>query len=139
MTTSDQLESLYNTYGIDRAVVLDPASSFETLATFRGGYYGAYLSFFESCSLSFLIPEPILEILAELGLSFTQMCPNFLRHLLALLVGAREEGLSFGQDEFSHLCLMKQNKQSPGNFLVSPRPGRQIIEGIPYHDEKWRE
>ncbi|KAL0796554.1 hypothetical protein Bca101_067931 [Brassica carinata] len=59
------------------------------------------------------------------------MCPNFLRHLLALLVRAREEDLSFGLDELRHLCLMKRNKQSPGTFLMSLRPGHQIIEGVP--------
>lgn len=67
------------------------------------------------------------------------MCPNFLRNLLALLVTAREEGLQFGLDELRHLCVMKQNKQSQETFLMSPRPGRQIIEGIPYCDEKWLE
>ncbi|KAF3485952.1 hypothetical protein F2Q69_00055389 [Brassica cretica] len=34
---------------------------------------------------------------------------------------------------------MKRNNRSPRNFLVSPRPGRQIVDGIPYRDEKWRE
>ncbi|KAF2598043.1 hypothetical protein F2Q68_00010090 [Brassica cretica] len=76
--------------------------------------------------LLFPIPEPILNILVELGLSLTQMCPNFLRHLLALLVKA-------------HLVLMKRNSQNPGTFLMSPRPGRQIIQGVPYRDQDWRE
>lgn len=98
------------------------------------------LSFlFESCGLSFPIPDSILKIIVEFGMSFTHMCPNFLRHLLALLVRAREEGLSFGLDELCHLCLMKQNKQSLGTFLISPRPSRQIIKRIPYGDEKWQE
>lgn len=48
------------------------------------------ISIFVSSSLSFLILEPILEILEELSWSFNQVCPNFLRHLLALLVRARE-------------------------------------------------
>lgn len=70
-------------------------------------------------------------MLAELGLSFTHMRTNFLRHLLALIVWARQEGLLFGLDELCHLCLMKQNNQNPGTFLMSPRTGRQIIEGVP--------
>ncbi|KAF3578271.1 hypothetical protein DY000_02030488 [Brassica cretica] len=37
------------------------------------------------------------------------------------------------------LVLVKRNKQNPGTFLVSSRPGRHIIEDIPYRDEKWRE
>ncbi|KAF3590795.1 hypothetical protein DY000_02024597 [Brassica cretica] len=58
--------------------------------------------------------------------------------LLTLMVKDREEGLLFGL-EFCHLCLMKRNNRSPRTFLVSPRPGRQIVDGIPYRDEKWRE
>ena len=61
----------------------------ETPETVREGYCGAYLSFFHSCGLIFPIPEPILEVLAELGLSLTQLLPNFLRHLVAVLVKAR--------------------------------------------------
>ncbi|KAF3563344.1 hypothetical protein DY000_02016541 [Brassica cretica] len=137
-TTTDDLEDLYTVYEVDRAVVLDLASASETPETVRGGYYGAYLSFFQSCGPAFPIPEPLLEILAELGLSFTQILPNFLRHLTAFLVRAREEGLSFGLSEFCHLFLVKRNKQSPGTFLVSPRPGRHAIEDVPYCDEKWR-
>ncbi|KAF3541755.1 hypothetical protein F2Q69_00021462 [Brassica cretica] len=41
-------------------------------------------------------------------------------HLLALIVWARQEGLLFGLDELFHLCLMKQNNQNPGTFLMSP-------------------
>ncbi|KAF3510501.1 hypothetical protein F2Q69_00009202 [Brassica cretica] len=60
-------------------------------------------------------------------------------HLIAFLVRAREEGLSFGLGEFRHLVLVKRNKQNPGTFLVSPRPGCHVIEDVPYRDEKWRE
>ncbi|KAF2607946.1 hypothetical protein F2Q68_00044169 [Brassica cretica] len=67
------------------------------------------------------------------------MCPNFLRDVLALLVKACEEGLLFGLDELCHLCLMKRNNQNPGTFLMSPHPGLQIIQGVPYRDQNWRE
>ncbi|KAF2585878.1 hypothetical protein F2Q70_00037057 [Brassica cretica] len=73
-----------------------------------------FLSFTPVVLIIFQIPEPILEILAELGLSLAQILPNFLRYLIAFLVRAREEGLSFGLS-------------------------RHIIEDIPYRDEKWRE
>ncbi|KAF3557394.1 hypothetical protein F2Q69_00013781 [Brassica cretica] len=138
-TTTDDLENLYNMYGVDRSVVLDLVGTHETLEIVREGYYRAYLSFFHSCGLTFPIPEPILEVLAELGLSLTQLLPNFLRHLVAFLVKAREEGLAFGLREFRQLILVKRNKQNPSTFLVSPRPGRHVIEDIPYRDEKWCE
>ncbi|KAF2541734.1 hypothetical protein F2Q68_00031852 [Brassica cretica] len=138
-TTADDLKNLYKVYGVDRSVVLDLVGTHETPETVREGYYGAYLSFFHSCGLIFPIPEPILEVLAELGLSLTQPLPNFLRHLVAFLVKAREEGLAFGLSEFRQLVLVKRNKQNLGTFLVSPRPSRHFIEDIPYRDEKWRE
>ena len=139
ITKTDDLEDFYKMYGVDRAVVLDWADTTETLETVRDGYCGAYLSFFHSCGLIFPIPEPILEILAELGLSLTQILPNFLRYLIAFLVRAREEGLSFGLSEFRQLVLVKRNQHNPSTFLVSLRPGRHVIEDIPYRDEKWRE
>lgn len=67
------------------------------------------------------------------------MCPNLLQHLIAFSVRAREEGLSFGLDEFRQFMLVKRNEQSPGTFLVSTRPGRHVIENISYRDDFWRE
>ncbi|KAF3582413.1 hypothetical protein DY000_02032584 [Brassica cretica] len=57
-------------------------------------------------------------------------------YLVAFLVRAREEGLSFGLSEFRQLVLVKRNQHNSGTFLVSLRPGRHIIEDIPYRDEK---
>ncbi|XP_013594595.1 PREDICTED: uncharacterized protein LOC106302682 [Brassica oleracea var. oleracea] len=111
-TKADDLEDLYKAYGVDRTVVLDFPGTHETPETVRESYYGAYLSFFHSCGLIFPIPEPILEILAELGLSLTQILPNFLRYLIAFLVRVREEGLSFGLSEFRQLILVKRNQQN---------------------------
>lgn len=69
-TMNDQLENLYNIHGVDRAVILDLTTVFETSDTIRGGYCKAYMSFFETCGLSFPISELVLEILAILELSF---------------------------------------------------------------------
>ena len=138
-TTAKRLEELYTVHGVDRDVVVDLASTTESPEAVCDGYGGVYLTFFETCGLSFPILGPILSILAELGLSLTQMCPNFLRHLLALLVRAREKGLLFGLDALCHLVLMKRNNQNPGTFLMCPRQGRHIIQGIPYRDQNWRE
>ena len=120
MITAERLEELYTVHGVDRAVVVDLASTTESPEAVCDGYGGAYLSFFGTCGLSFPIPKPVLSVLVELGLSLTQMCPNFLRHLLALLVKAREEGLLFGLDELRHLVLMKRNNQNLGTLLMSP-------------------
>ncbi|KAF3551540.1 hypothetical protein DY000_02007378 [Brassica cretica] len=62
----------------------------------------------------------------------------FFQHLVAFVVRPREEGLSFGLSEFRDLVLVRWDKQNPGTFLVSPRPGRHVIEDVSYRDEKWR-
>ncbi|XP_018460524.1 uncharacterized protein At3g60930, chloroplastic-like [Raphanus sativus] len=137
--TQEHIEKLYSSFGVDRAVVCELASDQETPETFRNGYGGAYLSFFESCGLSFPIPRQLLEILAELGISLTQLCPNLLRHLLAILVRAREEKLLFELEELHSLSLIKRNQKNPGTFLASPRPGLHVISGTPYRDDQWRD
>ncbi|KAF2549975.1 hypothetical protein F2Q68_00033821 [Brassica cretica] len=113
---ADRLEELYTVHGVDRAVIVDLASTSESPKAVRDGYGGR-----------------ISPSLRHVG------CPNFLRPLLALLVNAREEGLLFGLAELRHLVLMKRNNQNPGTFLMSPCPGRQIIQGVPYRDQNWRE
>ncbi|XP_056864314.1 uncharacterized protein At3g60930, chloroplastic-like [Raphanus sativus] len=102
----EHLEELYSSFGVD---------------------CGAYLSFFESCGLSFPFPRQVLEILAELEISLTQLCPNLLSHLLAILVRAREEKLLFELEELHSLYLIKRNQRNPGTFLASPRPGLLVI------------
>ncbi|KAF2530828.1 hypothetical protein F2Q70_00029941 [Brassica cretica] len=109
-TKTDDLEDLYKTYGVDRAVVLDLASTNETPETVREGYYGAYLSFFYSCGLIFPIPEPIYEILAELGLSFTQIPQNFLSRTLV-----------------PSLCLRAQVATSSRTSPIATRSGANIF------------
>ncbi|KAG2282994.1 hypothetical protein Bca52824_054214 [Brassica carinata] len=64
-TTTDDLEDLYKAYGVDHAIVLDLAGATETPETVRGGYCGAYLSFFHSCGLTFRL-RCIFEITANL-------------------------------------------------------------------------
>lgn len=97
------------------------------------------MSHFNGCGLSFPLPRFILEALAELGMAFTQMCPNFFRHYLTLWIHAREEGLKFDLEELKQLCIIKKNQGFLGKMLLSPRPGRTTVDGIPNHDDRWRE
>ena len=60
------------------------------------GWRCAYANFFTKCGLFFPIPVCILEMLYCLGLAFPQMCPNFVRHVLALFTRARELNREFG-------------------------------------------
>ncbi|KAF3552956.1 hypothetical protein F2Q69_00013531 [Brassica cretica] len=96
--TIDDLEDLHTVYGVDRAVILDLASAFES-------------------------PETVEEHMAELiSLSSNlAVLPSRFRSL------------------YSRSWQSSRNKQNPKNFLVSQRPGRHVIEDVPYRDEKWRE
>lgn len=97
------------------------------------------MSHFKDCGLSFPLPLFILEALAELGMAFTQMCPNFFRHYLTLWIRAREEGLKFDLEELKQLCIIKKNQGFSGTMLLSPCPGRTIVDGIPNRDDRLRE
>ncbi|KAF3513952.1 hypothetical protein F2Q69_00001596 [Brassica cretica] len=77
--------------------------------------------------------------LAELGMAFAQMAPNFWRYFQASWIQAREEGFKFGLEEFKQLFSIKRNSGFPGTMILSPRPGRSIIDGIPNRDDRWRE
>jgi len=72
----------------------------------------------------FLIPACILEMLYCLGLAFPQMCPNFVRHVLALLTRAREINREFG-------CQVKTNARSDqGTYYISARPGSLVLSRL---------
>lgn len=91
-----------------------------------------------SSNLASFFPDPRVH-LRDLGgdwFVFTPICPNFLKHLMAFLVRAREEGLPFGLDELRHLVLVKQNNQSARTFLLPLHPGHHVIENVLYRDEK---
>ncbi|KAG2296619.1 hypothetical protein Bca52824_043288 [Brassica carinata] len=107
------IENLYELWGIDYAVEIEAPEDGETPETVRPGYCGAYTLHFQDRGLSFPLPRFLLEALAELRMAFAQMAPNFWRYFLA-----------YG---------------FPGTMILSPRPGRSIIDGIPNRDNRWRE
>ncbi|KAF3523947.1 hypothetical protein F2Q69_00047903 [Brassica cretica] len=75
-----------------------------------------------TCSIP--LPRFLLEALAELGMAFAQMAPNFFRYFLASWIRAREEGLEFGLEELKKLddrwrekfFVFKINPASVGDF-----------------------
>ncbi|KAF2620918.1 hypothetical protein F2Q68_00040467 [Brassica cretica] len=138
-TKADDLEDLYKTYGVDRAVILDLAGTNETPETVREDYYGAYLSFFHFCGLIFPIPEPILEILAELGLSLIQILPNFLSGTSRTLVpslclraqvatSSRKSPIAM-RSGANNFFVFKMDRASMGEFDFSGLP-RSWVENI---------
>lgn len=105
------------------------------------GWCCAYVGYFEKCGLTFPIPSRLLEILQHLRLAFPQMCPNFVRHTLALNTRAWEENLLFNHETLLQLCRVKSNARSGrGTFYMSAHPGRVVLEGLAScKDSGWRE
>ncbi|KAF3527275.1 hypothetical protein DY000_02037505 [Brassica cretica] len=133
------VEALYELWGIDYAVEIEAAEDGETPETVRPGYCVAYTSHFQDGGLSFPLPRFLLEALAELGMAFAQMAPNFWRYFLASWIRARKEGLRFGLEELKQLFSIKKNIGFPRPMILASRPGRSIIDGIPNRDDRWRE
>ncbi|KAF3572646.1 hypothetical protein F2Q69_00059576 [Brassica cretica] len=125
------VEALYELWGIDYAFEIEVSDDDETPETLRPRYCGAYTSHFEDRGLLFPLPRFLLEALAELGMDFAQMAPNFFRYFLSSWIRAREEGLEFGLEELKQLFAIKRNSGFPGTMILAPRPGRSIIDGIP--------
>ncbi|KAF2539460.1 hypothetical protein F2Q70_00004567 [Brassica cretica] len=71
------IEPIYELWGVDYPVDIELPNDDETLETVRPGYCGAYMSHFKDEGLSFPLPRFLLEALAELGMAFAQMAPNF--------------------------------------------------------------
>ena len=76
------IEAIYELWGVDYAVEIELPGDDETPETVRPGYCGAYTSHFQDGGLSFPLPRFLLEALAELGMAFAQMAPNFWRYFL---------------------------------------------------------
>ncbi|KAG2249218.1 hypothetical protein Bca52824_088846 [Brassica carinata] len=122
------VEALYELWGIDYAVEIEAAEDGETSETVRLGYCMAYTSHFQDVGLSFPHPRFLLEALAELGMAFAQMMPNFWRYFLALWIRATEEGLRFemigGGRNFSflrstrHRSATSTSRRSLGSSLT---------------------
>jgi len=96
----------------------------------------AYANFFEKCGLFFPIPACMLYCL---GFAFPQMCPNFIRHVLALFTRAREINREFGCHDLLQLCQVKTNARSDqGTYYSSARPGSLILGGLKaFRDTNW--
>ncbi|KAF3493191.1 hypothetical protein DY000_02053569 [Brassica cretica] len=124
---------------IEAIVEIELPGDDETPETVRPGCFRAYKSHFKDGGLSFPLPRFLLEVLAEVGLAFAQMAPNFFLYFLDSWVRAREEGLEFGLGELKQLFAIKRNSGFHGTMILAPRAGRSIIDGIPNRDDRWRE
>ncbi|KAF3551759.1 hypothetical protein DY000_02009989 [Brassica cretica] len=98
------INEIYELWGVDYGVSISLPASGETPESMRHGYCRAYMSHFKDSGLSFPLPLFILEALAK------------------------EEGLKFDLEELKQLCIIKKNQGFPGTMLLSPHPGRNIVD-----------
>ncbi|KAJ4889387.1 Uncharacterized protein Rs2_29135 [Raphanus sativus] len=93
--TGAEYEAIQEIWGVLYEAIIDYPNG-DTPKNVRPGYCGAFMCHFRDGIMSFPIPSFLLEILADLGLVFTQITPTFLQYVLTTFVWAREEGLEFG-------------------------------------------
>ncbi|XP_056850763.1 uncharacterized protein LOC108824830 [Raphanus sativus] len=134
--TGAEYEAIQELWGVPYEAVIDYPNG-DTPGNVRPVYCGAFMCFFRDGLMSFPIPSFLLEILAELGLAFTQITPTFWRYVLTTFVRAREEGLKFGLAELKQLYTLKRSSGVTGAILLSPQAGRSIISDIPGKDVYW--
>ncbi|XP_023641925.1 uncharacterized protein At3g60930, chloroplastic-like [Capsella rubella] len=140
ITTDKHLSDLRQKHGVPPMVdmILSPGSPYSP-ETVPEGFCCAYTTYFERCGLVFPIPGIIFLVLRRLRMAFPQMCPNFVRHVIGLFVRAQEEGLVLGVDGILQMCYIKHNSGYKGTYYLSRRPDREILQGIPGRDDRWRE
>ena len=63
----------------------------------------------ESCGLRFPIYSLLFDFVEALGLTLPQMCPNFVRMVLGLLVVAHEQKVDLALMDLVRLCVVKVN------------------------------
>ena len=83
--------------------------------------------------------SPILfDFIKALGLTLPQICPNFVKMVLGLLVMAQEQKVVLTLMDLVCLCAVKANsKHDPKCFYLSKTAGRGVISGIPSKDKYW--
>ena len=102
------------------------------------GYVCAYQVFFEECGLRFPIPRLLIQFCDRLGLQFAQMCPNFVRQVMALLLLSKEAGVSLDVNDLGRLLVAKRNsKHHPVCFYLANRPRQGIVTDLPGKDKNW--
>lgn len=116
--TLQNLLDLKAKYGVPdeiEMVLPDPSKSPHLV---RLGYCCAYAPYFMSCGLTFLIPSFLFDVLDHLGLTFSQMCPNFVHHVINILVCAKEEHVIISVADFLRICDVKPNSGTRGTYYL---------------------
>ena len=80
---------------------------------------------------AFPYPRLLIEFCDRLGLQFAEMCPNFVRQVMALLLLSREVGISLDVNDLGRLLVAKRNsKNHPMCFYLANRPRQGIVTDL---------
>ena len=106
--------------------------------TIVDGFCYIYEICLESCEVRFPIHPILFDFVEALGLTLPQMCPNFVRKVLSLIVVVQEQKVELTLMDLVRLCIVKVNsKHDPKCFYLSKAAGKGVISGIPSKDKYW--
>ena len=71
------------------------------------GYICVYRVFFEECELRFSVPSLLIDFCDRLGIQFAQICPNFVRQVMALLLVSKETEVHLFINDIGRLLVAK--------------------------------
>ena len=84
-----------------------------------------YEVWLDQCGLRFPILALLFDYVEALGLTLPQICPNFVRMVLGLMVVAHEQGVDLDVIDLVRLCVVKMNsKHDPKCFYLSKAAGK---------------
>ena len=133
---SSDLSSIRHKYQIAPEIRLLTPPPLATADTLVEGYCCIYEVWLESCGLRFPIHPLLFDFVEALGLTLPQMCPNFVRMVMGLLVVAHEQKVDLALTDLVRLCVVKANsKHDPKCFYLSKAAGRGVISGLHSKDK----
>ena len=115
---SSDLSSIRRKYQVAPEIGFLLPPPLATADTLVEGYCCMYEVWLESCELRFQIHPLLFDFVEALGLTLPQMCPNFVRMVMGLLVVSHEQKVDLALTDLVRLCVVKANsKHDPQVFL----------------------
>ena len=136
--TSADLRGIREKYQIppEIKILLPPPRA--TADTVVEGFCCIYEIWLEKYGLRFPIHPLMFDFVQTLGLTLPQMCPNFVRMVMGLIVVAHEEKVELTLMDLVRLCVVKANsKHDMKCFYLSRAAGKGVISGLPSKDKFW--
>ncbi|KAF8107857.1 hypothetical protein N665_0116s0062 [Sinapis alba] len=94
------------------------------------GYFTCYDAHLLRCRLWYPIPEIIVQVLDQFGLSINQFTPTDLQHLVGILILSYERGMTLFDADYLEALLMPVASKKSGIYRLKPRHDMSIIKGF---------